>query len=490
VNLTLSRRAWLAFAGSTAAVLALPRLGVAASAKIPRRAKRVLVINLSGGVRSSAAFLASSAKPLNPWGLIEGAPIPLGRLLDDHVEGQQPPPPQLYQLRDGAFANERITPFRELGSRIAVVGTWDPERGDHSRSERVMATGGTSAAAPGLVVRLFAGLSGTLGKEAPETPPFVLGAATSIGAAPGPYARFAAVDITDPTRLPNAAQGTGAAKVGRGFSPNDAARGRLDEAFSAKTGPAGRELVDTYALDQRMSVRLGQLLSSPAVSLTRGGEGSLGKVRVGKRELPFTNEMLLDALAIVQRTGRGFSPFGGQTTDPTLEAATAVRLLQVGSPAVAINLTGYDAHSGERQGAPHVYGQLGALFASLHFILSRVVEPDEPGATMLDRTLIVTTSEFGRDPGQPRTGFNGGDGSDHGSHPACFYLAHGVMGAGISGGRVFGGVSTETYDARKETTRFAPRQLLATIAYAMGIDPAHPQYGFEGATPIDLWSTK
>jgi uncharacterized protein (DUF1501 family) len=355
-----------------------------------------------------------------------------------------------------------------------------------------MATGGTSAAAPGFVVRLFAGLSGTLGKEAPETPPFVLGAAGSFAAAPGAFARFAAVDIADPARLPGAAQGTGSAKVGRGFSPSDAARGRLDDAFAAKTGPAGREIVNNYALDQRMSVRLGQLLASPAVSLARG-EGlnpSLGKVRVGKREVPLTNEMLLDALLIVQQSGRGIGRFGGAQEDPTLEAATAVRLLQVGSPAVAINLTGFDAHSGERQGGPPLYGQLGALWASLHFLLSHIVEPDEPGMSMLDRTLVVTTSEFGRDPGQPHTGFNGGDGSDHGSHPACFYLAHAVMGAGVAGGRVVGGVSTNTYDARKETTRYSPRQLLATMAYALGVDPAHPQWGFDGAPPIDLWSSR
>jgi uncharacterized protein (DUF1501 family) len=197
--------------------------------------------------------------------------------------------------------------------------------------------------------------------------------------------------------------------------------------------------------------------------------------------------MLTDALQIVRRGGGGF---GEPRADPTLEAAIAVRLLQVGSPAVAVNMSGFDAHSGERQDGPRRYGQLGALWASLHFVLSRIVEPDEPGMSMLDRTLVVTTSEFGRDPGQPRTGFNGGDGSDHGSHPACFYLAHAVMGAGVVGGRIVGGVSTETYDARKEPTRYAPRQLLATIAYALGIDPAHPQWGFDAASPIDLWSAR
>jgi uncharacterized protein (DUF1501 family) len=107
---------------------------------------------------------------------------------------------------------------------------------------------------------------------------------------------------------------------------------------------------------------------------------------------------------------------------------------------------------------------------------------------MLDRTLVITNSEFGRDPGQTSTGFNGGGGSDHGSHPATFYLGHAVMGAGVVGGRVLGGVDTNTYDARKSRDRHSPSDLLATILHALGIDADDERWGFPDAKPITgLW---
>jgi uncharacterized protein (DUF1501 family) len=221
------------------------------------------------------------------------------------------------------------------------------------------------------------------------------------------------------------------------------------------------------------------MLASPAVSLGRENDpmAALGKVRSGQ---PLTNEMLLEATYLPTRLGAEASS--------AIDLALAVRLLQIGSPAVAVSLGNYDLHSGERTGAPRLYRGLGAAWASLHFLLGQIADPLEPDVSMLDRTLVLTVSEFGRDPGSPRTGFNGGEGSDHGAHPACYYLAHAIMGAGITGGRIAGGVNTDSYDARKEPLRYGPRQLLATALYALGIDPQHPRWTFEGASAIEeLW---
>lgn len=498
----LSRRAVLAALAAGGCAALLPRTALAApdpSKSPPRRARRVLVLDLTGGVRSSACFLASGAKILNPWGRIDGAPIPLGRLLDDNTDVDKNTAERFaqfaYQLNAGAFSGMKVPPFRETASSFSVVGTWDPERGDHERSARMTAAGTAAASAPGLPVKLFAALSDVYkGKDALETPPFVLGEAPHMAASPGTFSRFAAVDVADPSQLPgsSAKSATNVARVGRDFSPSEAARTRLDDGFLARTGAAGREVVETYALHQRMSRRLGELLASPSMNVGRDADGTaaLGKVKVANgKEAPLTNAMLLDALAVGDRLGTG--NFGGGARrggGSTFEMATAIRLLQVGSPAVVVGMSGFDMHSGERTSAPLIYRRLGATWASLHFLLSRIADPAEPSVSMLDRTLVLTTSEFGRDAGQPRTGFNGGEGSDHGSHPACFYLAHAIMGAGIPGGRVVGNVDTDSYDARRAPVRYGPRQLLATALYALGIDPAHPQFGFDGATPIEeLW---
>lgn len=456
--------------------------GHAADAVAPPlgRARRLLVIHLSGGVRSSAAFLASGKKALNPWGLVGGGPIPLGRVLDDHVASEPPPPREVYSLRTGHLSGVRVPPLRELTRAFSVLGTWDPSRGDHDRSLRIIASGSTSLDAPGLVVKLFAALSDMT--KADLVPPFVLGNAQSFATARGDYARYAAVDLRDPSRLPSASKAARsvASATGNDFVP------KATDALPFAAGAGGRDLVDAFATHHRTSRKLGQLLALPALDVMRG-EGALGELRADKTTGPLTNEMLREIMAIPSRIDGGFGE-SGTSSDGGAAAALAVRLLQIGSPAVAIDVPGFDAHSGERTTAPRVYRHVGATLATLHFVLSRLADPVEPKVSMLDRTLVVTTSEFGRDPGQTTTGFNGGEGTDHGSHPACYYLAHAVMGAGVPGGRIVGGVSTDTYDARREAVRYSPQRFLATTLHALGIDVTRGAWGFDNAAPIEeLW---
>lgn len=477
----LSRRCILQSILPGAALLAVTRSASAAeAAPLLGRARRLLVLHLSGGVRSSAAFLASGKKALNPWGLVGGGALPIGRVLDDHIATEPAPPRDVYTLRTGHLGGMRVPPLRELTRAFSVLGTWDPSRGDHDRSLRIIASGSTSLDAPGLVVKLFAALSDMT--KADLVPPFVLGNAQSFATARGDYARYAAVDLRDPTRLPSASKAARsvATATGNDFVP------KATDAVPFAAGAGGRDLVDAFATHHRTSRKLGQLLSLPALDVMRG-EGSLGEIRSDKSSAPLTNEMLREIMVIPTRIEGGIGE-NGQSSDGGAAAALAVRLLQIGSPAVAIDVPGFDAHSGERTAAPRVYRHVGATLATLHFVLSRLADPIEPKVSMLDRTLVVTTSEFGRDPGQTTTGFNGGEGTDHGSHPACYYLAHAVMGAGVPGGRIVGGVSTESYDARRESVRYSPQRFLATTLHALGIDVARNAYGFDNAAPIEeLW---
>jgi hypothetical protein len=50
-------------------------------------------------------------------------------------------------------------------------------------------------------------------------------------------------------------------------------------------------------------------------------------------------------------------------------------------------------------------------------------------------------------------------------------------------------VSTDTYDAKKAQVKYNPRQILATVLDAFGLDERNPAWGFEdvGTTP-DLWA--
>jgi uncharacterized protein (DUF1501 family) len=192
---------------------------------------------------------------------------------------------------------------------------------------------------------------------------------------------------------------------------------------------------------------------------------------------PLTNGMLKDLF----RTGAPpqYVPFA-------TNLALAVRLLQIGSPAVTLETPTFDFHSGEAIAGPPLYGYFGRVWAALHWLLSHI--PSGAG-TLLDRTLVVTMSDFGRDKAGAN-GFNAGEGSDHGADYACFYLAHAVMGAGIRKNRLVGPVDTNNYNADVSSVRYTPNQLLVTILDALGLDPADEDWGLPtGGNPIaELWA--
>jgi hypothetical protein len=107
--------------------------------------------------------------------------------------------------------------------------------------------------------------------------------------------------------------------------------------------------------------------------------------------------------------------------------------------------------------APMLDAGLSALIADL----------DERG--LLDETLVVAIGEFGRSPqkGVSTSGnSNSADGRDH--WPYCYTSV--IAGAGIKRGYVHG-KSDKTGSAPLEDP-VHPTQLLATIYYAFGIDPA------------------
>ena len=82
---------------------------------------------------------------------------------------------------------------------------------------------------------------------------------------------------------------------------------------------------------------------------------------------------------------------------------------------------------------------------------------------MLDETLIVSLTDFGR---TPRV--NSGAGRDH--YPNCFSVAY--AGGGIKGGRVYG--KSDRLGSEPADLACGPADLHATIFHALGIDPESP----------------
>ncbi len=80
---------------------------------------------------------------------------------------------------------------------------------------------------------------------------------------------------------------------------------------------------------------------------------------------------------------------------------------------------------------------------------------------MLDDTLVVLLTEFGRTPK-----INGNAGRDH--FPSCYSVA--LAGGGIRGGQVYG--SSDRFGATPAENACGPNDLHATIFSALGISPA------------------
>ncbi len=99
---------------------------------------------------------------------------------------------------------------------------------------------------------------------------------------------------------------------------------------------------------------------------------------------------------------------------------------------------------------------------------------------LLDSTLVLVTSEMGRQPkvGDPRSGGAGGAGRDHWTHCMSAVLA----GGGIQGGRVVG--ASDKHGAYPGDRPIAPEDIVKTIYHAAGIQD--PQFHGKDDRPIGL----
>jgi uncharacterized protein (DUF1501 family) len=486
------RRSLLQLGGVTALASALPLIGRgrrAIAAPGPQaRARRLLIINFAGGIRASAAFHASPEIPYNPYGLMTtpAGPFALGRMLDDTPPGMPPMDPADYVMGP-EWSNAAIPPLRAQSNRFSVLGTFSLDRGDHLRARIEEPTGSPSGGDPGILTRIAAGF--TEAAAAMDAPPFHLQPSALFGAGQGEMTTHVPVSLAGYYSLPSAGSvdGNAVRLTGRDFVTSEPMRDAFDLHKIERRHSIAGLIADTMYQHRRAARVIGARLAQDDMAVANQAlrSASLGTVDLGdvggSAAAPLTNGMLYDLMV---KTVGPATNYRYQA----INAGLAVRLLQLGSPAVCLELGGFDFHSEERTQGPPIYNFTGRLWSTLRWLLPRIPDPSGDGS-LYDRTLVVTMSDFGRDRVLP-TGFNGGDGSDHGADFACFYLSHAVMGAGTTENRLVGPVNTATYDARNESIKYTSDQLLVTLLDALGLDAANEAWGFPtGGAPIaELWA--
>lgn len=154
------------------------------------------------------------------------------------------------------------------------------------------------------------------------------------------------------------------------------------------------------------------------------------------------------------RTMYGANGFG-------MGCLTARRLVQAGVKFVEVRHGGWDTHNDNHAATTRLSAPVDQGMSALLTDLS--------AQGMLNETLVVYASEFGRTPN-----INDNDGRDH--FARCFSVA--MAGAGIKGGQVVGDTGEDGMNPVERPTDL--REIFATIYDRLGINPRKQSYSPEG----------
>lgn len=144
----------------------------------------------------------------------------------------------------------------------------------------------------------------------------------------------------------------------------------------------------------------------------------------------------------------------------------ARRLVEAGVRMVSVNYGSWDHHSNLKSSFESQAVQFDQAFARL------IRDLDERG--MLDTTLVLVSSEFGRTPK-----INSTNGRDH--HPRVFSVA--MAGGGVKKGLVYG--KSDALGAEPDENPVGPEDLARTMYRLLGIN-SEKRLIIEGVRPIDI----
>lgn len=444
-----SRRSFLRSAAAAGAAA-----GAAPWVFVPRKAfagpatgtaDAVIVLYAGGGLRSQPLFHADVAQQHNPFGVAAsvapGTQWGVGAIL-----GTAPFP--LF----GIPGVTELPPVPAIANDISVFAGVDhspsspmPIAIDHGTGDLSVTTGRfeNDGDRNGLLAMIHRDHPGYAGGGL-LLPPFDLGL-SNFGRGEGDLAGFRPIALASANEFTGKSQGAEQADRGAWARPVRDAR---DDRFLAKRAPHVRPYLGAVRDAKLHSRAYAEALRHPALDLLGAPDAELGGL---------TNQQLLAV------TNGG--PFGGG--DWGLETAFAVRLVQLGVPAVTVMRYLYDTHSDERTLFPADAGDIGRQLAGLHFALHRLTNAE--GEPLWNRTVVVLVSEFSRDNVDPSTGFNSAEGSDHVGSPASRNQCWPIMGGPIPGGLRLGQLDPSTLQTA-DGPAMSVRSVLSTVLDLLGID--------------------
>ena len=177
-----------------------------------------------------------------------------------------------------------------------------------------------------------------------------------------------------------------------------------------------------------------------------------------QRDLPSrTRRVSIDPSNYGERTTR--DAYGNNTLGQG--CLLARRLVQSGARYVEVTHGGWDMHQ-------DLYSRLDERAGQLDTALGILLK-DLHQSGLLDETLVVLTTEFGRKPE-----INANAGRDH--HPGAFCSL--LMGAGIRGGQVYGASDSKGFSVDKDHVSVS--DFNKTIAAAAGLPLEKEQYAPNG----------
>jgi hypothetical protein len=211
---------------------------------------------------------------------------------------------------------------------------------------------------------------------------------------------------------------------------------QMQESYRQR-GPVGKTALD-YAAAQEQAMRLG------------GGD--------------FTKVFDLDSEPASLRSEYG-GEFGQRCLLSRRLIEAGVRFVEVSHNLNFVNGTGWDTHNEGQLNQHLLIQELDSALSSLVLDLER--------RKLLDRTLIVVATEFGRP-----AGFDAGGGRGH--HAKAFSVV--LAGGGLRGGQAIG--QTDDLGMEIVDRPVSVPDLHATAYWALGIDPANELYAGDRPVPI------
>lgn len=165
--------------------------------------------------------------------------------------------------------------------------------------------------------------------------------------------------------------------------------------------------------------------------------------------------------------GRGYKHKNNQPTAVGERLLLARRMVEAGVRFVSVNYGSWDSHVGIKDTS------LDHLPALDHAVSGLISDLDQRG--LLDSTLVMVTSEFGRTPK-----VNKDNGRDHWARVYSMMLA----GGGITRGQIYGASDATAAEPARDEVML--EDFLATVYHQLGIDSNEELMAFGGTRPIEI----